>query len=187
MGRVGIDVAAKFASQVGDGSENATGNDLRFDLSEPDLDLVQPGRIGRGEVKLHARMLCEELSNRLRFMSGEVVDNDMNLLPRRAQGYDFIQESKEITTAVPGRGFSVHPAGFGVQRGIERKRAMAVVLEPMTLGASRDSGRTGSSRSRAWIAVFSSMQKTAACCGGFRYRARISAALLSNSGSWLAK
>ena len=64
MGRVGIDVAAKFASQVGDGSENATGNDLRFDLSEPDLDLVQPGRIGRGEVKLHARMLCEELSNR---------------------------------------------------------------------------------------------------------------------------
>src|SRR5204863_231501 len=103
MGRVGIDVATKFASQVGDGSENATGNDLRFDLSEPDLDLVQPGRIGRGEVKLHARMLCEELSNRLRFMSGEVVDNDMNLLPRRAQGYDFIQESKEITTAVPGR------------------------------------------------------------------------------------
>src|SRR5881394_1851089 len=80
MGRVGIDVAAKFASQVGDGSENATGNDLTFDLSEPDLDLVQPGRIGRGEVKLHARMLCEELSNRLRFMSGEVVENDMNLL-----------------------------------------------------------------------------------------------------------
>src|SRR5438046_10494303 len=97
----------------------------------------EEGRMGRGEVKLHARMLCEELSNRLRFMSGEVVDNDMNLLPRRAQGYDFIQESKEITTAVPGRGFSVHPAGFGVQRGIERKRAMAVVLEPMRPGASR--------------------------------------------------
>jgi len=143
MGRVGIDVAAKFASQVGDGSENATGNDLTFDLSEPDLDLVQPGRIGRGEVKLHARMLCEELSNRLRFMSGEVVENDMNLLPRRAQGYDFIQESKEITTGVPGRGFSVHPAGFGVQRGIERKRAMAVVLEPMTLGASRRQRQNG--------------------------------------------
>ena len=30
-----------------------------------------------------------------------------------------------------------------------------------------DNGRTGSSRSNAWIAVFSSTQKTAACVGGF--------------------
>src|ERR1700683_2374558 len=36
------------------------------------------------------------------------------------------------------------------------------------------------------MAVFSSMQKTAACSGGFRYRPMMSAALLSKSGSSLA-
>src|SRR5215469_3446066 len=37
------------------------------------------------------------------------------------------------------------------------------------------------------MAVFSATQNTAACCGGFKYKARISAALRSNSGSSLAK
>src|SRR5258705_11620991 len=36
------------------------------------------------------------------------------------------------------------------------------------------------------MAVFSSTQNTAACCGGFKYSPMMSAALASNSGSWLA-
>ena len=43
-------------------------------------------------------MLIEEISNRLRFMSGEVVEDDLNLLPRGAQGGDFFQEDEEVTT-----------------------------------------------------------------------------------------
>ena len=43
VGRVGIDVATEFASQVGNRSENAAGDDLAFDLGEPDLYLVEPG------------------------------------------------------------------------------------------------------------------------------------------------
>jgi len=34
---------------------------------------------------------------------------------------------------------------------------------------SGDSGRTGSLRSRAWMAVLSSTQNTATCFGGFNY------------------
>jgi hypothetical protein len=49
-----------------------------------------------------------------------------------------------------------------------------------------DSGNTGSKRSNAWIAVFSSTQNTAACCGGFMYSPMISAAFCSKSGSLLA-
>src|SRR3954463_7968020 len=41
-------------------------------------------------------------------------------------------------------------------------------------------GSTGSSRSSACIADFSSTQKTAACVGGFRYKPMIAAAFFSN-------
>jgi len=52
MGGVGVDVATELASHIRHGSENAARNDLAFDLGEPDLDLVEPRGIGRGEVKL---------------------------------------------------------------------------------------------------------------------------------------
>jgi hypothetical protein len=35
-------------------------------------------------VELDSAMLLEEVTNRLRLMSGEVVENDVNLLPGRA-------------------------------------------------------------------------------------------------------
>ena len=50
-----------------------------------------------------------------------------------------------------------------------------------------DSGSTGSLRSSAWIAVFSSTQNTAACSGGFKYSPITSAALVSKSGSLEAR
>ena len=43
IGRVCVDVASEFASQVGNRSEDAARDDLTFDLGEPDLDLVEPG------------------------------------------------------------------------------------------------------------------------------------------------
>ena len=42
IGGVGVDVASEFASQVGNRGEDATRDDLAFDLGEPDLDLVEP-------------------------------------------------------------------------------------------------------------------------------------------------
>jgi hypothetical protein len=44
VGRVGGDVAAEFASQIGDRGEDAASNDLALDFGEPDLNLVEPGR-----------------------------------------------------------------------------------------------------------------------------------------------
>ena len=40
VGGVGVDVATELASQIRDRCENAAGDDLAFDLGEPDLDLV---------------------------------------------------------------------------------------------------------------------------------------------------
>ena len=94
-------------------------------------------------MKLHARMLLQEVSNELGFVGREVVEDDMNLLPGRAQRYHFSEEGNEVTAGVAGRGSSVHAAGFGVQRGIQRKRSVPVVLEAMTLGSPRRKRQNG--------------------------------------------
>src|SRR5271169_3855605 len=60
IGGVGVDVAPEFASQVGKRGEDAARDDLAFDLGEPDLDLVEPGRVSGREVKPDSRMLLEE-------------------------------------------------------------------------------------------------------------------------------
>src|SRR6202035_1806252 len=71
IGGVGVDVAAEFASQVGNRGEDAARDDLAFDLGEPDLDLVEPGRIGGGEVKPDSGMLLQEVPDGLSFVRRE--------------------------------------------------------------------------------------------------------------------
>ena len=56
LDRLGIavvmtDVALDFACEVRDGDKDSAGNDIALDLGEPEFDLVEPGRIGRGKVK----------------------------------------------------------------------------------------------------------------------------------------
>src|ERR1700752_1280396 len=50
-----LDVSAdgphELSAQIGDGGEDATGDDVALDPGEPQLDLVEPGRISRREVQ----------------------------------------------------------------------------------------------------------------------------------------
>ena len=50
-------------------------------------------------------MLLEEVADRLSFVCGEIVEDDVNLLPRRAQGYDLLQKGHELVAGVAGGGF----------------------------------------------------------------------------------
>jgi hypothetical protein len=43
----------------------------------------------RSAVQLHAWMLLQEVANELGLVGGEVVEDDMNLLPGRAQRHHF--------------------------------------------------------------------------------------------------
>ena len=49
-------------------------------------------------------MLLEELANRLSFVRGEIVEDDVNLLPRRAQGYDLLQKGYKLTAGMASSG-----------------------------------------------------------------------------------
>src|SRR5271169_473758 len=81
-------------------------------------------------------MLLEELADRWSFVRGEIVEDDVNLLPRRAQGYDLLQKGDELTAGMAGSGFAVDATGGGIQCRIQRERAMPVVLEAVPFGAS---------------------------------------------------
>ena len=55
------------------------------------------------------------------------------------------------------------------RRTTEESTARSSNSKPCRSALPGDNGSTGSRRSKAWIAVFSSTQNTAACCGGFMY------------------
>ena len=64
----------------------------------------------------------------------EVVQNDVDLLPRGALADHLAEESNKLFTGVAGSRFAQHFAGFCVQGGIQRERAVTIVLETMALG-----------------------------------------------------
>ena len=45
------DVPHELSAQIGDGGEDATGDDVALDPGEPRFDLVEPGRVSRREVQ----------------------------------------------------------------------------------------------------------------------------------------
>jgi hypothetical protein len=47
-------VAAELAGQIGDGGEDAAGDDFALDFGEPQFDLIEPGGVGGSEVETDA-------------------------------------------------------------------------------------------------------------------------------------
>ena len=114
---------------------------MAFDLGEPDLDLIQPGRIGRGEVQFHLGVLLQELLNGWSLMGRAVVENDVDFLPRSALSHHFAQESHEFQAGVTGYGFAMYPSRARVQSRVQGERTMPVVFEAVALGAARREGQ----------------------------------------------
>src|SRR5262245_19435555 len=83
------DVPTNLAREVGDRTEDAARQEIAFDFRKPQLDLVEPGRIGRREVELDGRVLQKKRSHRLRLMRREVVGDDVNLTALRLRGHDL--------------------------------------------------------------------------------------------------
>ena len=48
--RISADVAHQFSGKIFDGGEDAASDRLAFDAREPNLDLIEPGRVGGREV-----------------------------------------------------------------------------------------------------------------------------------------
>ena len=93
------DVAHELASEVCGGLEDAAGDDLALELGKPELDLVEPTGIRRGEVKMHIGMAAEEVPDPLGLVSRQVVGDDVDLLVGGVLGDQSAEESDELLTA----------------------------------------------------------------------------------------
>jgi len=161
------DVSQELFVQIRNGSEYASGDDVALDLAEPQLNLIQPRRVGRSEVQVNLGMHRQEVRDRPALVSREVVGDHMDLFAAGLIDHNVGKERRELGRGVPRSRFAEHLPGLGVEGGVQRQGA-------------------GSLRSRAWMAVFSSTLNTAACAGGFRYNPIMSAAFFSKSGSFEA-
>lgn len=76
------DVAHELALEVCQRSEHTTCDHIAFNLSEPRLNLIEPGRVGWREAHVNRRLLGQERADLLGLVRREVVGNDTNSLPR---------------------------------------------------------------------------------------------------------
>ena len=84
----------------------------------------------------HVAMTLDKLPDPGGAMGREIIGNNVNLLALGKAGHDLFKESNKLGASVTRCGLTQHLAGFGVERGVERKRAVAVVLKTVSLGSS---------------------------------------------------
>ena len=117
-----IDGGADFARTGG--AEAAQGRPRQD--AEPDLDLVEPGCVGRGVVEVDVGMAGQPAVV-LGFMDVEVVQNDVEL-SIGIQGDNAVHEVAEVASASPSAVADVGDSGVDFQGGKQGRCAMALVL-----------------------------------------------------------
>ncbi len=157
------DVAHEFPREVRHGGEDAARDYISFDFREPQLYLIEPRAVGRRVMQMDPGMILKELPDALGFVGGEIVGDDLDLPPTALLGEERrVKGDKRFAGVTRGR-FAVDRSGGGVQGCIQRQRAAPNVFEPMSFRPTERGRQDGQVRSNAWIAVFSSTQKMAAC------------------------
>lgn len=81
-------------------------------------------------------MLLEEGLDLLRFVSGEVIENDVDLLLAAALFHDVLQEGDELVTRMMSGRLAVHLSRLHVQSRVQGQRAMPVILKSVALGTA---------------------------------------------------
>jgi hypothetical protein len=178
----GVHEPTDRGDQLGHAGEVPTPQGLAGSDRKEDLDQVQPRRRGRGEVQPDPGMAGQPGPDRGVLVGGVVVHHHMQLPTRVCPG-DQLEERQELLVAVPRVALVGDPPGGHLQRGKQRRGAVAGVVMGVPLGRPGASGRTGWVRSSAWIWDFSSRHSTTALSGGSRYSPTTSQTLASSSGS----
>ena len=130
-------VSHELSLQVRDGSKYAARDDVALDLAEPQLDVVQPRRVGGREVQRNLGMRHQEVLDRCALVRREVVGDHMDLFAAGLMDHDVGEERDELSGGVPQRRFAEHLAGLRIEGGIQRQRTMTKVLKAVPFGSAR--------------------------------------------------
>src|SRR5712672_3882573 len=109
-----LDVTDQLSGEVVGRGEDSPSDDIALDFGKPDLDLIEPTRIGRGVMDSYGWMGLEELENILGFMCAQVVGHDMNLSTLRLAGDDLAQKVDKLGAGMARGGLSQDVSGTSV-------------------------------------------------------------------------
>ena len=85
-------------------------------------------------MEFYGRVGLEKISYLGRFVSREIVCDDMNLLLGWAKTDYFAEKSYELIAGVSRSGLAMHLARLNVQCRIQRERSMAEVFKSVAFG-----------------------------------------------------
>src|SRR5664280_1668568 len=102
--------------------------DLPFEDAEPDLDLVEPGGVGWGEVEVDVPMAGQPAVV-LGLVGTEVVEHDVDLQLRVGMGdEDLVHEVEELAPPAPRVVAGLDEPARDFEGGEQRRRAVTAVL-----------------------------------------------------------
>ena len=95
-----FDEALDVTDESLDAGEGTSANGLLGNDAEPAFDLVEPGRIGWGEMNVVAGTPSEPSADFGMFVSSVVIDDEMDVEVVRHTAVDLTQESEELLMTV---------------------------------------------------------------------------------------
>ena len=110
---------------------------LAGQFSEPALNLVDPGRVGRREVQVESGMPEQPALRRRRLVGAEVVEDEVDLEISRHLSIDAVEELPELDRTVAPMDLADDHAGRNFECGEGRGRAMTPVVEGPLFRAAR--------------------------------------------------
>ena len=130
-------ISNQFSDQILDGGKDTSGDHVAFDLGKPEFDLVQPRRIGRGEMELDVGMFFEKPLHLSGFVNGDIVQDDVDFLVVRLIKEKLFEKGDEFLTGMAGYCLSPDPSGLGIKGSKQRQGPMAIILKPVSFSPSR--------------------------------------------------
>ncbi len=132
FGEIGLDGGL----QGGDAGERAAADAFSCDLGEEALDQIEPGRAGRREVQMEARMLSQPCFHGGSFVSAVIVDDQMQREACVDRCVDRAQEFDEFARAMAWLAFADHKAAFDIKRGEQSRCAVTLIIMRHGFGAA---------------------------------------------------
>lgn len=116
------------ALELGDALEGAAANAVSGDLGEEALHHVEPGRRGRREVQMEARMRLEPALYGRCLVGGIVVDDQVEVETGRGPMIDQLEKAQELSMPVAWHAGPDHLAVQHVESSEQGRGAIALVV-----------------------------------------------------------
>ena len=165
---VALDEGEQLRFQVGLAGEDAAPEQAAGEDREPELDLVEPGGVGGGEVEVPARVRFEPGDDLGCLVHLEVVEDRVHLLVGRDLGLELLEEVEELDAAVALVDVSLISPVCTSSAASSATVPWRLYSNSRRAGLPGSIGIVGRIGSLAWIEVFSSIETTIAPSGGLR-------------------